>query len=45
MRFSSEGGSQHAHQKPDYDSADIITVASGETAVVDDQLLWVVASR
>ncbi len=45
VRFSSEGGSQYAHQKPDYGSADIITVASGETAVVDDQLLWVVAPQ
>ncbi|MDY7086154.1 MAG: carboxypeptidase-like regulatory domain-containing protein [Actinomycetota bacterium] len=43
VRFSTPDGSQYAHQKPDYDSADIITVASGETAVVDDQLLWIPA--
>ena len=41
VRFSAAGNSQYAHQKPDYESADIITVAPGQTAVVDDQLLWV----
>ncbi|MCO8273992.1 carboxypeptidase-like regulatory domain-containing protein [Actinoplanes sp. TRM 88003] len=45
VRFSAGDNSQYAHQKPDYDSADIITIASGETAVVDDQLLWVVAPQ
>jgi hypothetical protein len=32
-------------QQPGPGPADIITVASGETAVVDDQLLWVVAPQ
>lgn len=41
VRFNADGQTQYAHQKPDYDSADVITVAPGETAVVDDQLLWV----
>ncbi|GAB2602578.1 hypothetical protein Aab01nite_62340 [Paractinoplanes abujensis] len=45
VRFRTADGSQYAHQKPDYDSAEIITVASGETVVVDDQLLWVVAPQ
>ncbi|MBL7253089.1 carboxypeptidase-like regulatory domain-containing protein [Paractinoplanes lichenicola] len=45
VRFSNADGRQYAHQQPDYDSAEIITVASGETVVVDDQLLWVVAPQ
>ncbi|WP_305789054.1 hypothetical protein [Symbioplanes lichenis] len=34
------GRSQYAHQSPDYASADLITLTSGTTTVVDDQLLW-----
>lgn len=45
VRFSKQGRSQYAYQKPDYDSAEIITVASGETAVVNDQLLWIPAPQ
>jgi 5-hydroxyisourate hydrolase-like protein (transthyretin family) len=45
VRFSDGDNRQYAHQKLDYDSADIITVASGETAEVNDQLLWVVAPQ
>ncbi|WP_250036476.1 carboxypeptidase regulatory-like domain-containing protein [Paractinoplanes maris] len=41
VRFTAPGGRQYAHQKTDYDSADVITLTSGETTVVDDQLLWV----
>jgi hypothetical protein len=41
VRFSAPGGVQYAHQKLDYDSAEVITVTPGQTAVVDDQLLWV----
>ena len=41
VRFTAPGGSQYAHQKLDYDTAEVITLAPGQTAVVDDQLLWV----
>ena len=41
VRFTAPGGSQYAHQQLDYDAADVITLTPGETAVVDDQLLWV----
>jgi hypothetical protein len=41
VRFTASGRSQYAHQKLDYDSADVITLNPGETTVVDDQLLWV----
>jgi hypothetical protein len=41
VRFADSGHSQYAHQQLDYESADVITLTSGETAVVDDQLLWV----
>jgi 5-hydroxyisourate hydrolase-like protein (transthyretin family) len=41
VRFTAAGRSQYAHQALDYDSADVITLTSGRTAVVDDQLLWV----
>ena len=43
--FSASGRSQYAHQKLDYESADVITLTSGDTAVVDDQLLWVPAPQ
>ena len=45
VRFTASGRSQYAHQKPDYDSADVITLTSGETTVIDDQLLWVPTAR
>ena len=41
VRFTAPGGSQYAHQKPDYATADVITLTSGRTTVVDDQLGWV----
>lgn len=41
VRFSAGDRSQYAHQKPDYESADVFTLTSGQTTVVDDQLLWV----
>lgn len=41
VRFTASGRSQYAHQKLDYDSADVITLNPGETTVVDGQLLWV----
>lgn len=41
VEFTASGRSQYAHQKLDYDSADIITLTPGQTTVVDDQLLWV----
>ena len=45
VRFTAPGGSQYAHQKTDYASADVITLTSGRTTVVDDQLLWVPAPQ
>jgi hypothetical protein len=45
VRFTAAGGSQYAHQKLDYDSADVITLTPGQTEVVDDQLLWVPTPR
>ncbi|MBM2620726.1 carboxypeptidase regulatory-like domain-containing protein [Actinoplanes sp. LDG1-06] len=45
VRFSAGGNRQYAYQQPDYDSATVITVTSGETAVVDDQLSWVIAPQ
>jgi 5-hydroxyisourate hydrolase-like protein (transthyretin family) len=45
VRFTVAGRSQYAHQKLDYASADVITLTSGRTAVVDDQLLWVPAPQ
>ena len=41
VRFTAGGRSQYSHQKPDYDSADVITVTSGATTVLDEQLRWV----
>jgi hypothetical protein len=41
VQFTAEGGRQYSHQKPDYDAADVITLTPGETAVLDEQLLWV----
>ncbi|MGK5683625.1 carboxypeptidase-like regulatory domain-containing protein [Actinoplanes sp. URMC 104] len=45
VSFTAPGGRQYAHQKLDYETADIVTVTSGETTVVDDQLLWVPAPQ
>ena len=45
VRFSAGGRSQYAHQKPDSMSADAVTLAPGQTAVVDDQILWVPAPQ
>ena len=45
VEFRVAGRSQYSYQKPDYTSADVITVASGQTAIVDDQLLWVPAPQ
>lgn len=41
VRFSADGHIQYAHQQTDFDSAEVITLTSGQTAVVDDRLLWV----
>ncbi|MFI5934593.1 carboxypeptidase-like regulatory domain-containing protein [Actinoplanes sp. NPDC051494] len=45
VQFTVSDRSQYAHQAPDYDSATVITVTSGSTTVVDDQLLWNPAER
>ncbi len=45
VEFTTTGHSQYAHQQLDYNSANVITVSSGATSIVDDQLLWTATAK
>ncbi|GIE76344.1 hypothetical protein Aph02nite_22940 [Actinoplanes philippinensis] len=45
VEFTVGGRSQYSYQKSDWESADIITIVSGRTATVNEQLLWVPTAR